>query len=145
MDAVHVGGLGGTYGGNPVACAAALGALEAMRKHDLTKRARELGGTMQERLAVIAQNHPEAADIRGRGAMMAVEIVGADGLTPDPVRAGSVSAYCHARGVVTLTRAPTATCEVPPAAGDATTRLRLRRRHRGLRRDSAEVPICRTW
>ncbi|HSE10166.1 MAG TPA: 4-aminobutyrate--2-oxoglutarate transaminase [Nocardioidaceae bacterium] len=103
MDSVHVGGLGGTYGGNPVACAAALGAIEAMRKHDLVDRARDLGGTMHERLTAIASRHPSAADIRGRGAMMAVEIVGADGLTPDPVRAGSVSAYCHARGVVTLT------------------------------------------
>jgi 4-aminobutyrate aminotransferase / (S)-3-amino-2-methylpropionate transaminase / 5-aminovalerate transaminase len=103
MDAVHVGGLGGTYGGNPVACAAALGAIEAMRKHDLSARARELGARMGRRLAAIAERHPEAADIRGRGAMMAVEIVGTDGRTPDPVRAGSISAYCHARGVVTLT------------------------------------------
>ena len=103
MDAVHVGGLGGTYGGNPVACAAAIGALEAMRKHDLATRARELGATMHERLTAIAERHPAAADIRGRGAMMAVEIVGTDGLTPDPVRAGSISAACHARGVVTLT------------------------------------------
>ncbi len=103
MDAVHVGGLGGTYGGNPVACAAAVGAIEAMRKHDLTARARELGTAMRERLTAIADRHPTAADVRGRGAMMAVEIVGADGWTPDPVRAGSISAYCHARGVVTLT------------------------------------------
>ncbi len=103
MDAVHVGGLGGTYGGNPVACAAAVGAIEAMRKHDLGALARELGLAMQERLEAIAQRHAAAADIRGRGAMMAVEITGADGRTPDPVRAGSISAYCHARGVVTLT------------------------------------------
>jgi 4-aminobutyrate aminotransferase / (S)-3-amino-2-methylpropionate transaminase / 5-aminovalerate transaminase len=103
MDSVHVGGLGGTYGGNPVACAAALGAIEAMRKHDLAARARALGARMNERLEAIAERHPEAADIRGRGAMMAVEIVGTDGRTPDPVRAGSISASCHARGVVTLT------------------------------------------
>jgi 4-aminobutyrate aminotransferase / (S)-3-amino-2-methylpropionate transaminase / 5-aminovalerate transaminase len=103
MDAVHVGGLGGTYGGNPVACAAAVGAIEAMRKHDLAARARELGARMHERLTAIAERHPEAADIRGRGAMMAVEIAGADGRTPDPVRVGSLSAYCHAHGVVTLT------------------------------------------
>ncbi|HEX6486553.1 MAG TPA: 4-aminobutyrate--2-oxoglutarate transaminase [Nocardioidaceae bacterium] len=103
MDAVHVGGLGGTYGGNPVACAAAIGAIEAMRKHDLVTRARALGATIHERLTAIAQRHPEAADIRGRGAMMAVEIVGADGRTPDPVRVGSIAAYCHAHGVVTLT------------------------------------------
>jgi 4-aminobutyrate aminotransferase/(S)-3-amino-2-methylpropionate transaminase len=103
MDAVHVGGLGGTYGGNPVACAAAVGAIEAMRKNDLPARARELGTTMRRRLEAIAERHPAAADIRGRGAMMAVEIAGADGRTPDPVRVGSISSYCHAQGVVTLT------------------------------------------
>ncbi len=103
MDSVHVGGLGGTYGGNPVACAAALGAIEAMRKHDLPARARELGAAIERRLTAIAERHPAAGDIRGRGAMMAVEIVGTDGLTPDPVRTGSISAYCHAHGVVTLT------------------------------------------
>jgi 4-aminobutyrate aminotransferase/(S)-3-amino-2-methylpropionate transaminase len=103
MDSVHVGGLGGTYGGNPVACAAALGALEAMDKHDLRGRARELGNLLQHRLTAIAERHPAAGDVRGRGAMMAVEIVGADGHTPEPVRAGSISAYCHQHGVVTLT------------------------------------------
>ena len=103
MDAVHVGGLGGTYGGNPVACAAALGAIEAMRKHDLVTRARELGTAMHHRLTAIAGRHPAAGDVRGRGALMAVEIVGADGHTPDAVRAGLVSAHCHSRGVVTLT------------------------------------------
>ena len=103
MDSVHVGGLGGTYGGNPVACAAALGAIEAMRKHDLSSRARSLGSIMLQRLTALAREHTAVADIRGRGAMMAVEIVGTDGRTPDPVRAGSVSAHCHAHGVVTLT------------------------------------------
>jgi 4-aminobutyrate aminotransferase / (S)-3-amino-2-methylpropionate transaminase / 5-aminovalerate transaminase len=103
MDAVHVGGLGGTYGGNPVACAAALGAIEAMQKRDLIDRARSLGELIHTRLTAIGENHPSVGDIRGRGAMMAVEIVGADGHTPDAVRAGSISAFCHAHGVVTLT------------------------------------------
>ena len=103
MDSVHVGGLGGTYGGNPVACAAALGALEAMQKHDLVDRARVIGQIIETRLNAIAQSHPAAGDIRGRGAMMAVEIVGVDGHTPDAVRAGSIAAFCHAQGVVTLT------------------------------------------
>jgi 4-aminobutyrate aminotransferase / (S)-3-amino-2-methylpropionate transaminase / 5-aminovalerate transaminase len=103
MDAVHVGGLGGTYGGNPVACAAALGAIEAMEKHDLPARARALGDLMATRLRAIADQHPAIGDVRGRGAMMAVEVVGPDGRTPDPVRAAAVSAYCHQHGVVTLT------------------------------------------
>ena len=103
MDAVHVGGLGGTYGGNPVACAAALGAIEAMHKQDLAARARVVGQLIHDRLSAIASRHPAVGDVRGRGAMMAVEIVGADGRTPDPVRTGSISAHCHRQGVLTLT------------------------------------------
>jgi 4-aminobutyrate aminotransferase/(S)-3-amino-2-methylpropionate transaminase len=103
MDAVHVGGLGGTYGGNPVACAAALGAIEAMRAHDLVGRARALGARMKGRLTAVSERHPAAGDVRGRGAMMAVEIVGTDGRSPDAVRAGSIAAYCHRQGVLTLT------------------------------------------
>jgi 4-aminobutyrate aminotransferase/(S)-3-amino-2-methylpropionate transaminase len=103
MDAVHVGGLGGTYGGNPVACAAALGAMEAMHKHDLNAAARRLGEVMLHRLDALRGAHPCVGDVRGRGAMVAVEIVGTVGHTPEPVRAGSISAYCHSHGVVTLT------------------------------------------
>src|SRR4051794_1771875 len=101
MDAVHVGGLGGTYGGNPVACAAALGAIETMRELDLAGRAREIGTRMTARLGAIADKHACVGDVRGRGGMVAVELVGEDGRTPDPVRAGAVSAYCHQQGVVT--------------------------------------------
>ena len=103
MDAVHVGGLGGTYGGNPVACAAALGAMEAMQNHDLRAAARRLGAAMTHRLDGLAKAHSCIGDVRGRGAMVAVEIVGTDGHTPEPVRAGSISAFCHSHGVVTLT------------------------------------------
>jgi 4-aminobutyrate aminotransferase/(S)-3-amino-2-methylpropionate transaminase len=103
MDSVHVGGLGGTYGGNPVACAAALGAIEAMRKHDLNAAARRLGDIITTRLDALRGAHPCVGDVRGRGAMVAVEIVGTDGHTPESVRAGSISAYCHRQGVVTLT------------------------------------------
>src|SRR3954470_605515 len=94
MDSVHVGGLGGTYGGNPVACAAALGAIETMKELDLAARAREIGELVTGRLSAIAKKHPCAGDIRGRGAMVAVEIVGDDVITPDPVRAAAVSAAC---------------------------------------------------
>src|SRR4051812_14649035 len=103
MDSVHVGGLGGTYGGNPVACAAALGAIETMREQDLPARARQIGAPVGERLTAIADKHACVGDVRGRGAMMAVEVVGPDGRTPDPARAGAVSAHCHEQGVLTLT------------------------------------------
>jgi 4-aminobutyrate aminotransferase / (S)-3-amino-2-methylpropionate transaminase / 5-aminovalerate transaminase len=103
MDAVHVGGLGGTYGGNPVACAGALGSIETMRELDLATRAREIGALVGERLTSIADKHSCLGDVRGRGSMMAAEIVGPDGHSPDPARTGAISAYCHSQGVVTLT------------------------------------------
>src|SRR6476659_320055 len=62
MDAVHGGGLGGTYGGNPVACAAALASIEEMETHDLPGRARELGELMAKRLGALAAEHPVVAD-----------------------------------------------------------------------------------
>ncbi len=103
MDAVHVGGLGGTYGGNPVACAAALGSIQTMQELGLPARALEIGALIGRRLTEIQERHPAAGDVRGRGAMMAVEVVAADGRTPDAARAGAVSAYCHSQGVLTLT------------------------------------------
>jgi 4-aminobutyrate aminotransferase/(S)-3-amino-2-methylpropionate transaminase len=103
MDAVHPGGLGGTYGGNPVACAAALGAMQAMVDHDLCTRAREIGTILEKRLLQLQQEFPVIGDVRGRGAMMAIELVGEDGYAPDAVRAAAVNAACHAAGVVTLT------------------------------------------
>jgi 4-aminobutyrate aminotransferase/(S)-3-amino-2-methylpropionate transaminase len=104
MDTVHTGGLGGTYGGNPVACAAALGAIEEMRTHDLATRAREVGATMRSRLEALARDHAVIGDIRGRGAMMAIELcVDGDPGLPDAARAAAVNAACHRAGVVTLT------------------------------------------
>jgi 4-aminobutyrate aminotransferase / (S)-3-amino-2-methylpropionate transaminase / 5-aminovalerate transaminase len=103
MDAVHVGGLGGTYGGNPVACAAALGAIATMEAEDLAGRARRIGEIMRPRLEALAEKYPLIADVRGRGAMLAVELAEPGGLTPDPAAAAKVAAACHAAGLVVLT------------------------------------------
>src|SRR3954470_10539674 len=103
MDAVHVGGLGGTYGGNPVACAAGLGAIEEMTTHDLVARARQLGQKISERLHKLQADHPVIGDVRGRGAMQAIELTTPGSLSPEPARTAAVSAYCHQHGVVTLT------------------------------------------
>jgi 4-aminobutyrate aminotransferase/(S)-3-amino-2-methylpropionate transaminase len=103
MDSVHVGGLGGTYGGNPVACAAALGALDEMRGGMLDARAREIGARMSARLGELAAVHDVIADVRGRGAMMAIELCRPGTTEPDPVRTAAVAAYCHQQGVVVLT------------------------------------------
>src|SRR6476661_528397 len=74
MDAVHAGGLGGTYGGNPVACAAALGAIEEMKEHDLVGAAQAIETTMMQRLSAMQARHDVIGDIRGRGAMQAIEL-----------------------------------------------------------------------
>ncbi|MFG1737225.1 4-aminobutyrate--2-oxoglutarate transaminase [Micromonospora chalcea] len=103
MDAVHVGGLGGTYGGNPIACAAALASVETMRELDLAAAARRIGAVMGERLRTVAAGDPRVAEVRGRGAMLAVEIVVPGTLTPDPAATASISAACHAAGLLTLT------------------------------------------
>jgi 4-aminobutyrate aminotransferase/(S)-3-amino-2-methylpropionate transaminase len=103
MDSVHVGGLGGTYGGNPVACAAALGAIEEMETHDLAARAREIGATMRFRLTALREEHAVIGDLRGRGAMMAIELCTPGTTDPDSARTAAVAAYCHQQGVVTLT------------------------------------------
>src|SRR5260370_4655464 len=73
MDSVHAGGLGGTYGGNPVACAAALGAIETMAAEDLAGKARRISEVMSPRLYKLAQTYPVIAEVRGRGAMLPIE------------------------------------------------------------------------
>jgi 4-aminobutyrate aminotransferase/(S)-3-amino-2-methylpropionate transaminase len=103
MDAVHGGGLGGTYGGNPVACAAALGALATMEQLDLNTAAQRIGQTMTDRLTTLAGKFPAIGDVRGRGAMMAVEIVEPGTKVPDPALAAQLSSGCHQQGVLTLT------------------------------------------
>jgi 4-aminobutyrate aminotransferase/(S)-3-amino-2-methylpropionate transaminase len=103
MDAAHPGGLGGTYGGNPVACAAALGAIDTMLTEDLAGRARKIGETMMPRLRALAERHPEIAEVRGRGAMLAVELVEPGMLNPAPQLAAKTAAFCHTAGVVVLT------------------------------------------
>jgi 4-aminobutyrate aminotransferase/(S)-3-amino-2-methylpropionate transaminase len=103
MDAVHPGGLGGTYGGNPVACAAALGAIETMGKEDLPAAARRIGDIMLPLLRELAETYPVIGDVRGRGAMLAVELVQPGTLVPDAAAAAQVARSCHAAGLVVLT------------------------------------------
>jgi 4-aminobutyrate aminotransferase/(S)-3-amino-2-methylpropionate transaminase len=98
MDAVHVGGLGGTYGGNPIACAAALAAIETMRELDLAEAARQIESVMLPRLRKLP-----VGEARGRGAMLAVELVLPGTTKPDPERTAAVSRACHEAGLLTLT------------------------------------------
>ncbi|WP_405595438.1 4-aminobutyrate--2-oxoglutarate transaminase [Streptomyces sp. NBC_01092] len=103
MDAVQLGGFGGTYGGNPVACAAALAAIDVMRTHKLTERAQAIGTTLFTRLDALAGRHEAVGEVRGRGAMVGVEIVRPGSTLPDPELAQRLVKACQARGVLLLT------------------------------------------
>jgi len=84
MNAVHPGGLGGTYGGNPVACAAALASITTMREHDLAGAARRIEATATPELDALAARCPAVGQIRGRGAMLALELIDPATGAPDP-------------------------------------------------------------
>ncbi len=108
MDATHAGGLGGTYGGNPIACAAALAAIEAFENDGLLERAKQIGETLMDRLLKLQVADDRMGDVRGRGAMVAVEFVkpgtgSGNGPEPDPALASAVAKACIAQGVVVLT------------------------------------------
>ena len=102
MDAVHVGGLGGTYGGNPVACAAALGAIETMEEEKLVDRANQLGAIMSDALNAMKKKYPIIGDVRGRGAMQAIELVQAGSDEPNSAALTSIVKYCQQKGVLIL-------------------------------------------
>lgn len=114
MDAAPAGGIGGTYSGNPAACAAALGSIEEIENNDLLNRARQIGERLTAGLRAIAAHPPggqERSDlgsnsvigeIRGRGAMIAAELVRPGTRDPNPEAVAAVTRYCHDHGVLTL-------------------------------------------
>jgi 4-aminobutyrate aminotransferase/(S)-3-amino-2-methylpropionate transaminase len=103
MDAPQLGGLGGTYGGNPLACVAALAAIETYEQEDLAARARAIGGILFEKLGALRDADPRVAEVRGRGAMVAIELVDPETGGPDAALTSKVAAAAHAAGVVLLT------------------------------------------
>ncbi|CRZ16734.1 4-aminobutyrate--2-oxoglutarate transaminase [Mycolicibacterium neworleansense] len=103
MDAPHAGGLGGTYGGNPIACAAALAVIDTIERDGLLARAGQIEKTMVGRLNAMAAEDTRIGEVRGRGAMIAVELVKAGTTEPDADLAKRVSAAAHAQGLVVLT------------------------------------------
>lgn len=104
MDAPGPGGLGGTFGGNPIACAAALAVLDVFEEEGLVARAARIGEVVAERFRAWQARYPWIGDVRGRGAMHAMEIVeGLDSLAPDAARATAVQRAALARGVAILT------------------------------------------
>lgn len=102
MGAVHPGGLGGTYAGNPLACAAALGVLEMMEGGDLLGAAQRIETQIRGVLEPLAAEVGTIAEVRGRGAMMAIEFTAPGSLDPAPELVKAVAATCHAAGVLVL-------------------------------------------
>jgi 4-aminobutyrate aminotransferase/(S)-3-amino-2-methylpropionate transaminase len=103
LDASPVGGLGGTYGGNPVACAAALAVIDVMQRECLPDRAARIGARMTASLEALAERQPAIGDVRGLGAMVAIELV-KDRATKEPDKAltGRILAEALKRGLVLL-------------------------------------------
>ncbi|MGA1256153.1 MAG: 4-aminobutyrate--2-oxoglutarate transaminase [Candidatus Nanopelagicaceae bacterium] len=102
MDSIHPSGLGGTFGGSPIACAAALGAIATIEEENLVKRANELGLIMRQSLEAMKKKYPIIGDVRGRGAMQALELVIPGSKDPNPAALTSVIKYCQQNGVLIL-------------------------------------------
>jgi 4-aminobutyrate aminotransferase len=98
VDAVAPGGLGGTFGGNPLACAAAVAVLTEIAKPETAERAHQLGVRLRRGLEAIAQRVPGVGEVRGLGPMLALELE-----EQEPARAAATVAAAHERGLVLLT------------------------------------------
>jgi len=103
MDAPHVSGLGGTFGGNPVACAAALASIATIESDGLIERAQQIERLAIERLLRLQADDDRLGDVRGRGAMIAVELVESGSTDPDPELTAKLATAAHAAGVIVLT------------------------------------------
>jgi 4-aminobutyrate aminotransferase/(S)-3-amino-2-methylpropionate transaminase len=103
MEAPHIGGLGGTYGGNPVACAAAIAVIEELTETDMLQRAEAQGRTIRERLDPLEQELEIVGEVRGLGPMVGIELVTSKTTKePHKVATAAIVKRCHARGVLIL-------------------------------------------
>ena len=102
MDSIHLSGLGGTYGGNPIACAAALGAIEIIERDNLAQRANKIGKILTDALNAMAKKYPIIGEVRGRGAMQAIELIKPGTLDPNPEALTAILKYCTSKGVLIL-------------------------------------------
>jgi 4-aminobutyrate aminotransferase/(S)-3-amino-2-methylpropionate transaminase len=103
MDAPHISGLGGTYGGNPVACAAALASIETIEADGLVARAGAIERLMKDRLGRMQAEDDRIGDVRGRGAMIAMELVSSGTAEPDARLTRTLCVKAHEAGVIVLT------------------------------------------
>ena len=102
MDSIHLSGLGGTYGGNPIACAAALGAIETIEKDNLVERANKIGKIMNDALLQMAKKYSIIGEVRGRGAMQAIELIKPGSDEPNSDAQLAIIKYCISKGVLIL-------------------------------------------
>ncbi len=102
MDSIHLSGLGGTYGGNPIACAAALGAIETIEKENLVERANLIGKIMSDALHDMAKKYPIIGEVRGRGAMQAIELIKPGTDEPNSEAQAAIIKYCISQGVLII-------------------------------------------
>jgi 4-aminobutyrate aminotransferase/(S)-3-amino-2-methylpropionate transaminase len=102
MDSIHLSGLGGTYGGNPIACAAALGAIEVIEQDKLVDRANKIGQIMHDSLTAMMKKYSIIGEVRGRGAMQAIELVKPGTTEPNPEALTAIIKYCTSKGVLIL-------------------------------------------
>ncbi|MDM4763488.1 4-aminobutyrate--2-oxoglutarate transaminase [Galbitalea sp. SE-J8] len=103
MDAAHPGGLGGTFAGNPVAAAAAVAVFAEIERRDLLAEGRRIEATLRPALLDLRSRHPVIGDVRGLGAMLAIELVHPGTLDPDPAALASVVRFALEHGVLVLT------------------------------------------
>ena len=102
MDSVHVSGLGGTFGGSPIACAAALGAIATIEEDDLCASALKIGIIISDSLNAMKSKYSIIGEVRGRGAMQAIELVIPGGIEPNPTALHSIVKFCQKQGVLIL-------------------------------------------
>ncbi|EIQ3339995.1 4-aminobutyrate--2-oxoglutarate transaminase [Salmonella enterica subsp. enterica serovar Meleagridis] len=107
MDAIAPGGLGGTYAGNPIACAAALAVLDIFEQENLLQKANTLGKTLRDGLMEIAETHREIGDVRGLGAMIAIELFeNGDPGKPNATLTADIVARAREKGLILLSCGP---------------------------------------
>ncbi|HGB4218570.1 TPA: 4-aminobutyrate--2-oxoglutarate transaminase [Salmonella enterica subsp. enterica serovar Bovismorbificans] len=107
MDAIAPGGLGGTYAGNPIACAAALAVLDIFEQENLLQKANTLGNTLRDGLMEIAETHREIGDVRGLGAMIAIELFeNGDPGKPNATLTADIVARAREKGLILLSCGP---------------------------------------
>ena len=102
LDSVHASGLGGTFGGNPVACAAALGAIATIEEENLVARANQIGKIMTDAMNAMAKKYSIIGEVRGRGAMQAFELVKPGTDEPNAEAVGAIIKFCQQNGVLIL-------------------------------------------